>query len=96
MNIPKSVKIGGKVYCVEFTRSFNFGSLNVSAEIDYEELAIRIAPNAKDKVEGDFIHELIHAIADHLGYKNHNEKKIDEFANALHRVIRDNHELFIN
>lgn len=90
MNIPQSVKIGGKVYQVEITDKLTLGKANVSAEIDYMALSIRICPSARGKMEADFVHELIHGILDFLGYDNHDEKKVDEMANALYMVIRDN------
>lgn len=94
MNIPQSVKIGGKVYRVEITDKLTLGKANVTAEIDYTELVIRVHPNARGKMEADFWHELVHTILDHLGYRNHNEKKVDEMANALYMVIRDNPKMF--
>lgn len=94
MNIPQSVKIGGKVYRVEITDKLTLGKVNVTAEIDYTELVIRVHPNARGKMEADFWHELVHGILDHLGYRNHNEKKVDEMANALYMVIRDNPKMF--
>lgn len=45
-------------------------------------------------MEADFLHELVHGIFDHLGYTDHDEKKIDELANVLHMVIVDNPEIF--
>lgn len=96
MKIPKQIKIGGKVYNVEITDRLNLGCVNYSAEIDYVNLVIRIVPTAKGKMEADFIHEMVHGIFDHLGYANHDEKKIDELANALYMVIQDNPEMFIN
>lgn len=45
-------------------------------------------------MEADFLHEMLHGIFDHLGYVNHDEKKIDELANALYMVIQDNPEVF--
>lgn len=94
MNIPQTIKIGGKVYRVEITENLTLGKANVSAEIDYTELVIRIHPNARGKMEGDFLHELVHAIFDHLGYRRHSEKKVDELANALYMVIKDNPKVF--
>ena len=47
MNIPQTIKIGGKVYRVEITDNLTLGKANVSAEIDFAELVIRIHPNAK-------------------------------------------------
>ena len=95
MNIPQTVKIGGKVYRVEVTDKLTLGKANVSAEIDYMELVIRIHPSARGKMEADFWHEVVHGILDHLGYSRHNEKKVDELANALYMVIRDNPKIFV-
>jgi hypothetical protein len=94
MNIPSFLKIGGKFYRVEVTDKLDLGKVNYSGEICYGDLIIRICPNAKGKMEADFIHELLHGIFDHLGYTNHDEKKIDELANALYMVIQDNPEIF--
>lgn len=94
MKIPNKVKIGGKVYDVEITDKLTLGSANYSGEIVYPDLVIRICPAAKGKMEADFLHELLHGIFDHLGYSEHDEKKIDELANALYMVIQDNPEMF--
>lgn len=94
MNIPEKVKIGGKVYCVEITDKLCLGISNVSAEILYNELVIRVSPQAQSKMEADFLHEVIHAILDHQGYKEHDEKQVDEMAQSLYMVIQDNPEMF--
>jgi len=94
MKIPKKIKIGGKVYKVEKTDRLNLGHVNYSGEIDYVNLVIRIVPSAKGKMEADFLHELCHGIFNHLGYTDHDEKKIDELANALYMIIQDNPEIF--
>lgn len=96
MIIPKTVKIGGKVYTVEITDKLDLGKNNVSAEIDYCNLIIRVSPQARGKMEADFVHELIHGIMDHLGYKEHDEKRVDELAQALYMVIADNPDIFEN
>lgn len=46
-------------------------------------------------MEADLLHEMLHGVFEFLGYKNHDEKRIDELANALHMVILDNPELFL-
>lgn len=79
MTIPEKLKIGAKVYGVE---------------ISYTDLVIRICPNAQAKMEADFLHEMIHGMLDHLGYTEHDEKKVDELANVLHMVILDNPAVF--
>ena len=56
MNIPQTIKSGGKVYRVEINDNLTLGKANVSAEIDFAELVIRIHPNAKGKMEADFLH----------------------------------------
>lgn len=94
MNIVENVKIGGKVYTVEKTDKLDFGRVNCTAEIDYNELVIRVCPNAPRKMESDFLHEIIHGIFDHLGYTQHDEKHIDELAQSLYMVIVDNPEMF--
>ena len=52
MKIPKSLKIGGKVYSVEITDKLTLGSANYSGEILYSDLIIRICPSAKAKNGG--------------------------------------------
>lgn len=54
MNIPDSIKIGGKVYAVEITNKLDLGNANASAEILYSDLIIRVSPQAPAKMEADF------------------------------------------
>lgn len=94
MKIPEKIKIGGKVYTVEITNKMDLGINNVSAEIIYGDLVIRVSPQAQGKMEADFLHEVTHGILEHLGYKDHDEKRVDELAQALYMVIQDNPEMF--
>lgn len=94
MNIPEKVKIGGKVYRVEITDKLDSGADNASGEILYRDLLIRICPQAQMKMEADLLHEIIHAILEHLGYSEQNEKEVDEMAQSLYMVIQDNPEIF--
>lgn len=94
MNIPKQIKIGGKKYKVKITRHLDLGVAGYSGEIDYSNLIIRIVPSAKGRMEADLLHEIIHGVYDHLGYTNHDEKKIDELAQAIYMVIQDNPKIF--
>lgn len=94
MTIPKKVKIGGMVYAVEITDKLDLGAANVSAEIDYRDLVIRISPQAQGKMEADFMHELMHGILDHLGYKDQDEQRVEALAQALYMVMQDNPDLF--
>lgn len=94
MKIPEKIKIGGKTYTVEITDKMDLGINNVSAEILYGDLIIRVSPQATAKMEADFIHEMVHAIHFGLGYRDHDEKRVDELANVLHSVIVDNPDVF--
>jgi len=94
VNIPDKIKIGGKTYKVEVTKNLDLGSFGCSAEINYCDVVIRIVPNAQQRMEADLIHEMVHAIYDHMGYTKHDEKKVDELAQALYMVIQDNPEMF--
>lgn len=94
MKIPKTLKIGGKVYAVEITDKLSLGNVNYSGEILYNDLIIRICPSAKAKMEADFVHEMVHGILSHLGYCEHDEKEVEELAEALYMVFTDNPEMF--
>ena len=94
MNIPDKIKIGGKIYKVEITDNLVLGC-DYSGECVESDLIIRVRPNlAEGHKETVFLHELLHAVHNFLGYNNHDEKKIDELANTLHMVIQDNPNIF--
>lgn len=95
MQIPNKLKIGGKIYTVKITDDLKLGCINCTGECDYENLEIRLVTyTSENKRQSDFMHELIHAIADNIGYKNQDEQAIDTFAQALYAVIQDNPEMF--
>lgn len=94
MKIPKKIKIGGFVYDIEFTDNLKSGNINCSAEIDYNELKIRIANTAEKKQQHDFWHEVFHAIYDFIGITEHDEQHIDLLASAMHAIITDNPHIF--
>lgn len=94
MIIPEKLKIGAKIYDVEITNKLDLGNVHYSGEISYTDLVIRVCPSAQAKMEAVFLHEMIHGILNHLGYIDHDEQKVDEFANALHMVILDNPAMF--
>ena len=77
MKFPEKVKIGGLTYTVEVAEKLDFGTVNCSAEILYNDLIIRIMPQKKEKMEADFWHEVMHAILNRLGYKEQDEKHVE-------------------
>lgn len=94
MTIPKSVKVGGKTYKVEITDRLDIGAANCAGEILYDKLTIRILPNPEQEMHGVLLHEIVHAMLQNHGYRDHDEQKVDELANALHALIVDNPGIF--
>lgn len=94
MRIPEKLKVGGKVYSVVITNNLAGGRANRSAEIDYFAQEIRLTERTADGMRVDFLHEMVHAILDFLGYVDHDEKEVDELANTMYMVIADNPNLF--
>ena len=94
MIIPEKIKIGGQIYKIDITENLYLGAADNSGKIDFKSLTIKILPLAKEKMEVIFLHELFHGMLEFLGYKEHNEKQIDELAHALHMIIKDNPEVF--
>ncbi|MCL1872971.1 MAG: hypothetical protein FWF85_02505 [Clostridiales bacterium] len=95
MQIPDKVKIGGQTYSVKVTENISLGQ-DYLGETNYRQQKIQIRPSAKECQERVFLHELVHAIYFHLGYNDHDEKKTDELAGALHAVLVDNPGIFNN
>jgi len=95
MIIPRSVKIGALTYKVNITENLVLGC-DYGGEILYDSLNINIRPMAPERMEQSFLHEVCHGIFDHLGYVEHDEKKIDELAGSLHELIVANPEMFEN
>ena len=93
MNIPNKLKVGGRVYTVNVTPRLFLGC-QCSAEILYSDLQINITPQAPEKMEGDLLHEMVHAIFAHLGYQEHDEQEVEAIAQALQMVINDNPKVF--
>lgn len=49
---------------------------------------IRIDPKlAREVKESTFCHELVHAISDTMGLREHNERDIDAFGHLLHQFL---------
>ena len=87
MKIPKTLKVGGKTYTVQITDKMDLGINNVSAEILYEDLIIRVSPQAPSKMEADFFHELLHAAFQFLGYREHDEDRKSTRLNSSHVAL---------
>ena len=95
MNIPEKIKVGGMTYKVVVGDFPSLAADSNAGEILYIPLEIHLRKElAPEFLERVFIHEVLHAIYNDLGYKEHDEKQIDEMAGALHALIKDNAGLF--
>ena len=55
-------------------------------------IAVKLYNNS-DKA--DFWHEIVHGIFSRLGYKEHDEKRVEELAQSFYALVKDNPEMFI-
>lgn len=94
MNIPDKVKIGGFTYDVAMVDRLAKGE-EYGAVIDYANITIEISTQcSKQRNEHDFLHEVVHAIFDNLGYTEQDEKQVDELAGSIYQLIIDNPLIF--
>lgn len=95
MQIPKTVKIGGLIYDVTITDNLQGGSAVCTAEINYRDLTIRVCPSARARMESSFLHEVVHGIADCMGFVDHDERLVDALAQQLYQLVTSNPEMFL-
>lgn len=100
MIIPEVVRIGSCDYSVEFTdRDIVVNHQESYALIDYNNHVIEISSKLGDvqTQELSFLHELFHGILKERAIEVENEEfVVDELAKALHQIIRDNPEIFLD
>lgn len=100
MNIPKTIKIAGVEYAIEFDNKEldKDGILGQSSVIDSTiklSSTYRYVERSKLSIEQVFWHEVTHAILDTMQEDelNENEKFVNTFAAFLHQIINDNYKL---
>jgi Zn-dependent peptidase ImmA (M78 family) len=98
MQIPDTIKIGWRDYCIEFVDEIDEDLSN--GEISFNEQKIKINKNIKSIDEKSFtlLHEIIHGIFYSQGHSewNDNEDLVDAVSEGLFQVLKDNPELFKN
>lgn len=94
MKIPNSVRIGGTEYTVEFVENLNNGVNVCYGHIDFELCKIELNSSMNighEKACKIFLHEVMHGIVEHFGFKLENEEEIvDMFAKGIYQVLQDN------
>ena len=99
--IPEKIKIGGIVYSVRVSsETLVLDGKECSGIIDYDNAIIKINNNrSEQKMLQTFWHEVFHGIIRERNFcpKDVDEETlVDEMAIALHQIIIDNPNLFIN
>ena len=96
MIIPKSVRIGGVDYAIEYVeRLISSENTALCGLINYDMAVIKIEPNVQDE-QGKcrtLLHEIMHGIERHFKL-DLPEDTVDNLANGLYMVIRDNPDMF--
>lgn len=83
MKLPKTFQLAGTTWRVEET-----DGLSEMGHCDTEEAVIRISSKLPREIkESTFCHELVHAISDTMGLREHNERDIDAFGHLLHQFL---------
>ena len=96
MKIPDKVRIGGVDYSIEYVERLISGDGKaLLGQIEYDTAVIRLEPNAQD-AQGKcrtLLHEIMHGIEHHFKL-DLSEEEIDNLANGMYMVIKDNPDLF--
>ena len=98
MNIPDTLKVGGSTYKVSIVPDI-MDSANPDGRIRFSSQTIEVKETASHEfMQKVFLHEMIHAIHEHIGLVSADvrprEDEVDALANALHMVIQDNPRMF--
>jgi Zn-dependent peptidase ImmA (M78 family) len=99
MQIPDSVKVGGKTYkvnCVNHPVTANNQACYGTIDYCATEINISTMGNDEQTQEQTILHELLHAIEHDrdITLEDNWEAVINAFASGLHAVIKDNPNMF--
>lgn len=94
MKIPKSIRIGGVEYEIEFVENLNDGVNMAYGFIDYDESKIQLSSTVGTGHQKRCLtlwHEILHGIRKHAGLTIENEEEVvDTLARGIYQVIQDN------
>ena len=97
MNIPDKVRIAGVDYAIEYKERLIDTESHVAlvGQIDYDNAKILIEPTVQDKQSQcrTLLHEILHGLERHFKL-DFEEDEIDNLANGLYMVIKDNPGIF--
>lgn len=94
MKIPKSVRIGGIEYGIEYAENLRNGSELLYGMIDYDNCKIVLSSSdgtAHERKCVTLLHEIIHGIIWHaVGTIENEEETVTLMAKGLYQVLQDN------
>lgn len=88
--IPKSFSLFGEEHKVKLVKLIDRGKSLGEWNPDNNTIKISTTGRSDDSMEQTYLHELIHAILDHLSYEHlsNDEKFVDTFSKALHQTLK--------
>lgn len=94
MKIPKSIRINGIDFSIEFQERLNNGKEVLYGSVDYGEAQIRLNPAGQTHQRQcvTLWHEIFHAVCEMNGLdaERENERLMDAFAFAVYQILQDN------
>lgn len=94
MKIPKSIRIGGVEYRIQYTPNLNDGQTMCYGTIDYEDHLIELSEDRGTSHEYRCItlwHEILHGIREQFGVEIDNEEEVvNMFSRGIYQVLQDN------
>ena len=89
MKIPKSIKVGGRIYSIEFVKNL-WRVSGYKGHIIFDTQQIEIdSDNGKADTSTIFLHETIHAIDKIWGNNDMSESQVNMIAEGLYQVLSD-------
>ena len=96
MRIPKSVKVAGHNYRVEYP--YVFRKQDLAAEANHDKGRIRVSDRSKfgkksqSEIDETFLHEIIHAVSCRYLPRSLElrESQVSQLSQGLYQVLRDN------
>ena len=96
MKIPKSVRIGGVEYEVQYEPNLRLNNNLCYGTINYDESVIVLSETDGTGYQMrciTLLHEILHGIRNHAGLEIEDEEAIvDMFARGIYQVLQDNGE----
>ena len=83
MRVPRSFQLAGTTW-----RVLDAALIGEYGHCDTSEAVIRLNKGMSPQIrESTFCHELVHAIQDTMGLRDHDEKEVDAFGPLLHQFL---------